>query len=76
MTLDKQDPFLGHNLDRLEKRFKDRYYASLKKNQEREQGGKPPHQTILKSIEENERRFQMVRVFRHLLLKEELDLQL
>ena len=76
MKLDKQDPFLGHNLDRLEKRFKERYYTSLEKKHDREQGGKKPHQTILKSIEDNQKRFLMVRVFRHLLLEEELSLDL
>lgn len=76
MTLDRQDPFLGHNLDRLEKRFKERYYTSLKKKQVREEGGKKPHQTILRSIEDNEKRFLMVRVFRHLLLDEALCLEL
>lgn len=76
MTLDKNDPFLGHNLDRLEKRFKERYLASLEKKRKREKGGKSPHQTVLKSIEDNERRLQMVRIFRHLLLEEELNLAL
>lgn len=76
MTLDRQDPFLGHNLDRLEKRFKERYYTSLEKKQVREEDGKKPHQTILKSIEDNERRFLMVRVFRCLLLDEALCLEL
>ncbi len=76
MTLDKNDPFLSHNLDRLEKRFKERYYASIEKDQEREQEGKPPHQTILKSIEDNQKRFLMVRIFKHLLLAEKLELEL
>jgi hypothetical protein len=76
VKLDKNDPFLSHNLDRLEKRFKERYYLSIEKNKKREQGGKPSHQTILKSIEENQKRFLMVRVFRHLLLEEELKFEL
>ncbi len=67
MKLDKSDPFLGHNLDRLEKRFKERYYTSLEKNRKRKQGGKQAHQTILKSIEENRKRFHMVRLLRYIL---------
>ncbi len=76
VVLDNQDPFLGHNLDRLEKRFRERYYASVEKQCKREKEGKKPHQTTFKSIENNERRFLMAKIFRHLLLEEELCLEL
>jgi hypothetical protein len=74
--LDSEDPFLGHNLDRLEKRFRERYTASLEKHQAREAESKPPHQTILKSMQENEKRLLMVRILRHQLLEEPLNLEL
>ncbi|MBK7870746.1 MAG: hypothetical protein IPJ74_08680 [Saprospiraceae bacterium] len=72
VVLDKNDPFLKHNLDRLEKRFKERLFASVQKNAEREDSGKPVHQLILKSMEDNKRRFVMVQLLRHLLLEEDL----
>jgi hypothetical protein len=74
--LDSEDPFLGHNLDRLEKRFRERYDASVEKNRKRETEGKQAHQTVLKSVAENEKRFMMVRLLRHLLLEEELNLDM
>ena len=76
VSLDKDDPFLGHNLDRLEKRFRERYSASLKKNRKREEAGKPPHQTVLKSVQENKKRLLMVRLLRHQLLDESLNLKI
>lgn len=69
MTLDKNDPFLSRNLDRLEKRFRERYFVSLEKNRKREKKGKSPHQAVLKSIEHNRHRFIMVRLLRNLLIK-------
>ncbi|PHN04334.1 hypothetical protein [Flavilitoribacter nigricans] len=75
VTLDKNDPFLDHNLDRLEKRFRERYFASLEKNRKREQGGKPPHQMVLKSMEDNKNRFLMVKLLRSLLLEEEVHFE-
>lgn len=74
--MDSEDPFLGHNLDRLEKRFRERYDASVEKNRKREADGKQPHQTVLKSVAENHKRFMMVRLLRHLLLGEELNLDM
>jgi hypothetical protein len=76
VELDKDDSYLRHNLSRLEKRFKERYLNSLEKNRKREEQGKAPHQTTLKSASDNKRRFQMVRLLRHLLLAEPLDLSL
>ena len=70
VILDKNDPFLGYNLDRLEKRFRERYLISLEKKRVREQDGKLPHQTILKSIENNLNKFIMVKVIRTLILNE------
>jgi hypothetical protein len=72
--LDSEDPFLGHNLDRLEKRFRERYDASVEKNRKREVAGKQAHQTVLKSVAENEKRFMMVRFLKHMLLDETFDL--
>jgi len=74
--LDKNDPFLEYNLDRLEKRFRERYLSSLAKDEARRQAGKDSHQTVLKSIADNQQRFLMVRLLRHLLLKEPLELEL
>ncbi|GAB5552909.1 MAG: hypothetical protein Sapg2KO_25000 [Saprospiraceae bacterium] len=66
--MDKADPYLKHNLDRLEKRFSERYNASIEKKQKREQEEKPPHQTILKSIEDNNKRIKMLDILREILL--------
>ena len=76
MALDKDNPFLKRNLDRLEKRFKGRYRASLEKNLERRDNGKAIHKTVLKSMEDNKKRFLMIRIIRHLLLEEELSLEM
>jgi hypothetical protein len=66
--LDSEDPFLGHNLDRLEKRFRERYDASVEKNRKRKKEGKSPHQTVLKSVQENKKRLLMVQLLQHQLM--------
>ncbi len=76
MTLDKDNPFLKRNLDRLEKRFKKRYHASLEKSLKRKDNGKTLHKTVLKSMEDNKKRFLMIRIIRHLLLEVELNLEM
>jgi hypothetical protein len=70
VKLDKTDPYLKHNFDRLEKRFSERYNASIGKKQQREKNGKPPHQTILKSIEDNHKRIKMLNLLRRILLND------
>ena len=76
VSLDKNDPYLRHNLNRLEDRFRARFYSSFQKYIKRRQQGKIPHVTTVKSIEENKSRFQKVRMLRHILLNEELNLSM
>jgi hypothetical protein len=65
--LDPTNPYLERNLARLEMRFIERYECSLKKEAERQEQGKPPHKTILRSLEENKSRLEVVRKLRELL---------
>lgn len=66
--LDQDDPFLERNLARLENRFLRRYMDSVKKRQKRQEEGKPPHKTVLRSIEENRQRLETIRTIRQALL--------
>lgn len=70
------DPLLSHNLNRLEKRFKERFFSSVQKDIKRRDKGKPSHATTLRSIQENKERFEKVRMLRHILLGEELNLSM
>ncbi|MEM8526027.1 MAG: hypothetical protein AAF806_10650 [Bacteroidota bacterium] len=74
IELDANNPYLSLNLSRLENRFLERYHNSIKKDKERKQSGKASHRTTLQSIKENKERFEQVRILRHQLLGEELDL--
>lgn len=76
MELDKENPFLKRNLERLEKRFQQRFLASVEKKVERKKEGKPVHQTVLKSIEENEKRILMVRLLKTALLEEAFNTEI
>jgi hypothetical protein len=73
VKLDKNDPYLEHNLDRLEKRFKGRYLASLDKNRQREKLGKPTHQTVLRSLEDNKKRCVMTTILKKILFDVQQD---
>jgi hypothetical protein len=64
VRLDKDDPFTERNLARLEMRFKERYESSLEKEKKRKGEGKPPHKTVLKSIEDNWVKLEAVRRMR------------
>lgn len=68
MKLDAADPFLERNLARLEIRFRERLEDSLKKKTVREEQGKPPHRTVLQSIEENRARLEVVKLIREKVL--------
>lgn len=76
VILDRDDPFLSHNLDRLEKRFRERYFSSVEKNRNREKGGKTPHLTVVKSMEDNKNRFIMTRLLRCIILEEKLTIEI
>ena len=69
VVLDKNDPFLERNLARLEIRFRERYESSLEKEAKRKEQGKPPHKTVLQSVEDNCQRLEDVRLIREFLLK-------
>ena len=47
------DPYLERNLARLEKRFTQRYLASVEKDNVRRASGKSSHPTTLQSMEHN-----------------------
>lgn len=64
VRLDKDDPFTERNLARLEMRFKERYEASLEKEERRNEEGKPPHKTVTQSVEDNRARLEAVRRMR------------
>jgi hypothetical protein len=68
VKLDRFDPFLERNLARLEIRFRGRLEDSLKKKTVREEQGKPPHKTVLQSIEENRERLEVVKLIREKVL--------
>lgn len=67
VRLDKDDPFTERNLARLEMRFKERYEASLEKEERRKEKGKPPHKTVTQSVEANRLRLEAVRQMRQFL---------
>lgn len=67
VKLDRSDPYLRHNLDRLEKRFKERYEASIKKDGIRNEAGKAPHQTILMSITNNKQKILMIKLLKRII---------
>lgn len=69
VRLDPADPYLERNLARLEIRFLNRYMESVKKSRDREEEGKPPHKTVLRSIEENRQRLEKVRMIQQFLLE-------
>ena len=71
MKLDRNDPFLRRNLNRLEARFRDRYYSSVQKDVKRRKKGKASHKTTLKSIAENWDRLEEVRKIRSLVLDQQ-----
>ena len=68
VNLDRNDPFLRHNLNRLEKRFRERYYSSMQKKLKREKAGKAIHKTMAKSILDNRKRIVMTRTIKKLIL--------
>ena len=70
MTLDRDDPFLERNLARLEMRFQERFHASAAKELNRRDEGKAPHQTTLRSMNENKERLETTRILRRILLEE------
>lgn len=72
MHLDPNDPFLRRNLNRLEARFRDRYYSSVQKDIKRRKKGKPSHRSTLTSIEENRKRLENVQQIRKKLLQTEV----
>lgn len=74
IELDTNNPYLSLNLSRLENRFLERYHQSVQKDEARKQQGKASHKTTLQSIQENKERFEQVRILRHQLLGEKLDL--
>ncbi|MEM8528237.1 MAG: hypothetical protein AAGG68_26575 [Bacteroidota bacterium] len=74
IELDANNPYLSLNLTRLENRFLERYYQSIQKDEARKHQGKASHRTTLQSIKENKERYEQVRILRHQLLGEELDL--
>lgn len=76
MELNKSDPLLRHNLNRLEKRFKERFFSSVQKDIKRRDKGRPSHTTTLRSIQENRERFEKVRILQSLLFGEELNLSM
>ncbi len=65
VALDRDNPYLKRNLDRLEKRFRERYYSSLEKKEKREEEGKIAHTSVLKSISDNKKRLLMVKILRY-----------
>ena len=68
--MDKDDQFLERNLARLEMRFQERYHASAEKEMNRRDEGKAPHQTTLRSMNENMERLETTRMLRRILLEE------
>lgn len=60
IRIDRSNPMLTHNLLRLKNRFQERYDDSIKKAEVRKKQGKAPHQTIEKSIQENQERLRRV----------------
>ncbi|MBK8193484.1 MAG: hypothetical protein IPK76_09820 [Lewinellaceae bacterium] len=54
-------------------RFEERYQASAEKELNRREEGKPPHQTILRSMNENKDRLETTRTLRRILLEETND---
>lgn len=67
---------MRYNLNRLEDRFRARYYSSVQKDLKRRQKGKISHKTTLQSIEENRKRFEQVRIIRHQMLGDPLILSM
>ncbi|NET37015.1 MAG: hypothetical protein F6K19_34160 [Cyanothece sp. SIO1E1] len=65
--MDTNDPFLRRNLNRLEARFRERYYSSVQKDLKRRGKGKNSHETTLKSIQENRKRLAEVKAIRYAL---------
>lgn len=61
---------MERNLARLEMRFEERYQVSAEKELNRREDGKPPHQTILRSMNENKERLETTRTLRRILLVE------
>lgn len=64
VSLDQDNPYLKRNLDRLEKRFRERYSSSLEKKEKRELEGRIAHASVLKSISDNKNRLLMVKVLK------------
>ena len=74
MQLDRNDPYLRHNLNRLEKRFRQRYYASRQKQLKQIKAGKSVHKTTAQSLKDNRNRLNMVKTLQHILFEKELKL--
>ena len=68
VKLDRNDPYLERNLARLKKRFKKRYLDSVQKDNNRKKNGKLSHITTIRSIENNRRLLNEVRVLQKLLM--------
>jgi hypothetical protein len=51
-------------------RFEERCQTSVEKELRRREEGKPPHQTILRSMNENKDRLETTRTLRRILLEE------
>lgn len=75
MVLDRDNPYLERNLERLEKRFRQRFLGSIEKKKERENEGKKIHQTVLKFIEENRKRVLMAKLIKVIVLKLNYSIQ-
>lgn len=61
---------MERNLARLQMRFEERYQASAEKEINRREEGRPPHQTILRSMNENKERLETTRTLRRILIEE------
>ena len=70
VKIDRSNPMLSHNLLRLKNRFQERYDDSIKKAEARKKQGKAPHQTIEKSIQDNQERLRRVDFIINTLLKQ------
>jgi len=69
VKLDGETPFVERNLARLEKRFEERYRASVEKATMRAGEGKSPHQTTLRSLAENKERLEATKRIRQVLIE-------
>ena len=70
VKIDRSNPMLSHNLLRLKNRFQERYDDSIKKAEARKKQGKAPHQTIEKSIHDNQERLRRVEFIINTIMKQ------